>query len=87
LKKIFLNDGDFFLGGLAIAVPGELRAYEKAYNDFGGGVPWKDLFQPTIDLCRNGFVISASQGQAIAQTRSFILKDPVLRLIVRSFST
>ena len=68
-------------GGLAIGVPGELRAYKTAYEEFGGGVSWKDLFQPTIDLCRNGFVISQSQGQAIQQTRPYILDDPALRLI------
>lgn len=69
----------FFVGGLAIAVPGELRAYERAYKDFGGGVSWKDLFQPTIDLCRNGYVLSPSQGEAIQQSKSFILADPTLR--------
>jgi len=75
----------FSIGGLAIAVPGELRAYEKAYKEFGGGVPWRDLFQPTIDLCRNGFVLSASQASAIAQTRSIILTDPTLRLTFKFF--
>jgi len=67
------------IGGLAIAVPGELRAYERAYLDFGGGVPWRDLFQPTINLSRNGFVVSKSQAQAIQQTRPYILNDPALR--------
>lgn len=69
----------FFVGGLAIAVPGEVRAYERAYNQSGGGVPWRDLFQPTIDLCRNGYVISPSQGEAIRQSKDFILADPTLK--------
>ncbi len=76
MNKVFV-----LIGGLAIAVPGELRAYEKAYQEFGGGVPWKDLFQPTIDLCRNGYAVSASQGEAIRQSKSSILNDPTLRLI------
>jgi gamma-glutamyltranspeptidase/glutathione hydrolase/leukotriene-C4 hydrolase len=75
------------IGGLAIAVPGELRAYKLAYDKFGGGVDgsvsWEDLFQPTIDLCENGFVVSASQAAAIQQTEPFILKDPALRLIIQ----
>ncbi|CAF1316917.1 unnamed protein product [Rotaria sordida] len=66
-------------GGLAIAVPGELRAYKKAYDEFGGGVSWRDLFQPTIELCRNGFIISSSQAAAIKETKSYILKDPIMR--------
>ena len=66
-------------GGLAIAVPGELRTYKKAYDEFGGGVSWSDLFQPTIQLCENGFIVSTSQAAAIRQTTSFILKDAALR--------
>lgn len=66
-------------GGLAIGVPGELRAYEKAYAEFGGGVSWSELFQPTIKLCEEGFSLSASQAAAMRKTRSYILKDPGLR--------
>lgn len=69
----------YILGGLAIAVPGELRAYQEAYKRFGGGVKWKELFEPTINLSRNGYMISASQASAIAQSRSYILADPTLR--------
>jgi len=70
------------LGGLAIGVPGEIRAYEKAYKEFGGGVAWKDLFEPTIQLCEQGFVISAPQGAAILQNTAIILADPALRFFV-----
>ena len=80
-EKFRLNNLYFFKGGLAIAVPGELRAYKKAYDEFGGGVSWKELFQPTIELCRNGFVVSASQAAAIKQTTPVILNNPALRLI------
>lgn len=68
-------------GGLAVGVPGEIRAYWEAYKRFGGGVSWKELFQPTIDFCRTGFVISISQGAAITQSRAHILNDPGLRYI------
>ncbi|CAF1048399.1 unnamed protein product [Adineta steineri] len=76
-------------GGLAIAVPGELRAYEKAFQEFGGGVvTWKELFEPTIRLCREGFEISISQGTAIQQQTSNILADSALReLFVKNRET
>ncbi|UJR22671.1 hypothetical protein I4U23_025709 [Adineta vaga] len=75
-------------GGLSIAVPGELRAYKKAYDEFGGGVSWSDLFQPTIRLCRNGFVISASQAAGIRKIESFIYEDPVLKeLFIKNKAT
>jgi gamma-glutamyltranspeptidase / glutathione hydrolase / leukotriene-C4 hydrolase len=60
-------------------VPGELRAYKKAYEEFGGGVRWDELFEPTIRLCRDGFIVSPSQAAAIQQTRPWILNDPALR--------
>ena len=74
----------FIRGGLAIGVPGELRAYEKAYEEFGGGVPWRDLFEPTIRLCEEGYIISAALGAAIRQSASFILTDPTLRFHLHS---
>ncbi len=42
---------------------------------------WKELFEPTIELCRNGFLVSVSQGAAIQQTSRVILADPTMRLI------
>jgi gamma-glutamyltranspeptidase/glutathione hydrolase/leukotriene-C4 hydrolase len=72
----------FLLGGLAIAVPGELKAYQAAHTRFGGGVSWSELFQPTIRLCREGFVVSATQATAIRQSSDYILNDPAMRLII-----
>ncbi|GAA5822503.1 hypothetical protein JCM11251_006360 [Rhodosporidiobolus azoricus] len=40
------------VGGLSVAVPGELRGFEAAYQACGGGVPWSRLFQPAADLAR-----------------------------------
>jgi gamma-glutamyltranspeptidase/glutathione hydrolase/leukotriene-C4 hydrolase len=69
-------------GGLAIGVPGELRAYQRAYLEFGGGVTWRELFQPTIELCQKGFVVSASQAAAITQSAGVIRANPTLRFLM-----
>ena len=77
-----MEEGEWsVLGGLAIAVPGELRAYKKAYQEFGGGVKWSALFEPTIRLCEEGYIITPPQAEAIRQSANFIFADPTLRFV------
>lgn len=45
---------------MAVGVPGELRGYVAAYQRFGK-LPWKDLVQPSIDLCEKGYNMSKAQ--------------------------
>ncbi|PLW34574.1 hypothetical protein PCANC_19828 [Puccinia coronata f. sp. avenae] len=52
-------------GGLSIGIPGELAGFQAAYQRFGGGVSWKRIFQPSIDLARN-----FSVGPALAKPLS-----------------
>ena len=61
-------------------IPGEIKGYYDAYK-IGGRLPWKDLFQPTIDLCINGFKISKALGNALITSEAFIRKDSVLSSI------
>ncbi|KAL3273405.1 hypothetical protein HHI36_014851 [Cryptolaemus montrouzieri] len=66
-------------GILSVAVPAELRGYWRAYNRFGGGVPWKDLVQPTIDLCRNGLPVTEYLEGIYAGKRDLLYADENLR--------
>lgn len=68
-----------FLGGLSVAVPGELRGYWRLYNRFGGGVPWKDLIQPTIDLCKNGIRVTSFLQNMLKGQKEQLYGDTVLR--------
>lgn len=70
---MFLNNPDAStVGGLATAVPSEIAGYWAAHQ-IAGKLPWRDLFEPTIQLCLNGFPVSENLAWAI-QTFSDLLR-------------
>ncbi|XP_047678944.1 glutathione hydrolase 1 proenzyme-like isoform X2 [Tachysurus fulvidraco] len=64
-------------GGLAIAVPGELRGYELAHRRHGR-LPWRDLFEPSIQLARGGIRVSRVLAKSLHDNQEVIQADPVL---------
>lgn len=69
-------------GGLAVAVPGELRGYRALYERFGGQLPWSDLLQPTIDLCEKGHNVNWHMARALKYNRDDILREPSMSVFV-----
>lgn len=64
------------IGGRSVGVPGVLRALELAHRQHGR-LPWRDLFQPAIELARDGFPVSARLHALIAASSS-IPQSPAL---------
>ncbi|TLS21227.1 uncharacterized protein PpBr36_10509 [Pyricularia pennisetigena] len=56
-EDMFKNTGST-LGGLASAIPGELRGLEYLHKHYGK-LPWRSLVAPSIKLARDGFVVNA----------------------------
>ncbi|KAJ9582225.1 hypothetical protein L9F63_003435, partial [Diploptera punctata] len=70
-------------GGLAVAVPGELKGYWEAYNRYkSGNVEWADLIQPTIDLCRKGITVTAYFARFLKLKEEDIKNSPTLSEIL-----
>ena len=70
----------FLLGGLAIAVPGEVHGLHRAWREYHQ-LPWETLVQPAINLARDGFAISAAVAEVLRE-KDMIMKiknDPGLR--------
>lgn len=63
-----------------IAVPGEVKGLYAAHQKYGK-LKWKDLIQPTIDLCENGFRMTLRLHQTATFPLSCLREKAVLRYI------
>ncbi|KAJ1310978.1 hypothetical protein OPQ81_009487 [Rhizoctonia solani] len=63
------------VGGLAVAVPGELRGFEALHKRHGR-LPWKKIFEPVIKLAK-GFQVSRELAKVLTGNLSYITEDPL----------
>ena len=77
-----------FLGGLAIAVPSQVKGLWEAKQKYGNPqVSWKSLIQPSIDLCFEGIPVTYSMAKSLESKKEQILKDPGMRKVFVNPST
>ncbi|XP_047488564.1 scoloptoxin SSD14-like isoform X2 [Penaeus chinensis] len=69
-------------GGLAVAVPGELRGYRELYDRFGGNLPWAELLEPTIKLCEEGHLVNWHMARALKFNADDIKKEPSMSVFI-----
>lgn len=66
-----------------MGIPGELAGLHTAWLKYGR-LPWRSLFQPSISLARDGFVVVPFLADAIKKSGDAILADPGLREVLAS---
>ncbi|XP_063880968.1 scoloptoxin SSD14-like isoform X6 [Scylla paramamosain] len=82
-EDMYHGDGDLMeKGGLAVAVPGELRGYRELYTRFGGRLPWSDLLEPTINLCEEGHLVNWHMARALKFNQIDILNEPSMSVFI-----
>lgn len=52
----FQNGASPTFGGTAVAVPGQPRGLKALHQKYGK-LSWRELFEPSIKMAREGFVI------------------------------
>src|SRR5271154_364273 len=62
-------------GGLSVGVPGEIAGYGEASKMFGK-LPWKRLFQESIEMMSDGIPVPPELANRIRRFGSFMMKDP-----------
>lgn len=71
------NPSSAVRGPLTTLIPGEINGYHEAWKKYGR-VSWKDLFQPTIRLGREGWRVTESMDASIRKAINDIRTDPGL---------
>ncbi|POR36672.1 Gamma-glutamyltranspeptidase 1, partial [Tolypocladium paradoxum] len=68
------------LGGLAVAVPGEVRGLEYIHDKYGA-LPWKQVMRGAIHVARDGFRVSSDMVRYMDRAgghreHNFLVDDP-----------
>ncbi|KAI3443689.1 hypothetical protein Pfo_000354 [Paulownia fortunei] len=74
------NAGAKYQGALSMGVPGEIAGLHVAWLKYGR-LPWRTLFEPAIELAKEGFIVGPYLGANIARQAKKIMTDPGLRQV------
>ena len=69
------------VGGLAIAVPGELRGLELLHRRHGS-MPWEKLVRPAMELARDGFEVGPYLAKTIKEKEKYVRSMPNLAFML-----
>ncbi|KAH8396126.1 hypothetical protein KR222_003724, partial [Zaprionus bogoriensis] len=65
MPEMFASNGTGMTGALAAATPSQIYGFWRLHEKYGK-LPWRTLFEPTIELCRSGIVVSHDLADVLA---------------------
>lgn len=77
-KNMYVNNPSLSVnGGLAIAIPGELKGLYLAWQKQGGGISWSQIIQPVAKLAKR-WEISPTVARYILKIQTVVKSNPTL---------
>lgn len=70
-KDMFTDPAQYAGGVQSIGVPGEVKGYWELHQKYGN-LSWKELIEPSISMCDNGFIMSHHMYDTLAD---YLFKD------------
>ena len=67
--------------GLAVGIPGELKGIQAMYIKYGK-LRWQDLFQPSIELAKNGWKVNSHFHNKLKNYEKDLLSDKTLSRVL-----
>lgn len=74
-ENMFVNST--VTGGRAVGTPGELKGYWELHQRYGK-LKWSELFDPVIELCRKGHVVSPYLANILRNSKKTVIASPTL---------
>ncbi|KAL7742787.1 hypothetical protein ACLKA6_019599 [Drosophila palustris] len=72
-RDMLLNH-DHITGAISAAIPSEIYGYWRLHEKYGK-LPWHTLFEPTIELCRRGILVSRYLAGVLANNEERIRQE------------
>lgn len=78
--------GEDITGAISSAIPSEIFGYWQLHLKYGK-LPWRKLFAPTVDLCKNGHKVSKYLANVLTLNSERIRREPSMAEIFINPST
>jgi gamma-glutamyltranspeptidase/glutathione hydrolase len=66
--------GKSMTGIFSVGVPGTVAGMQEMHEKLGN-LPWKELLQPSVDLARNGLVLTEKEARGLNRQRTEFMKE------------